>query len=208
MSRTPAYTLVARAALLLGALIASATACGSSQGSPASHRHHHQHAGAGSSGSTGTTDASLTAGSHACATASLAVWLGVGEGGGAAGSTYYPVEFTNVSDATCHLYGYPGVSAYNGRQVGNAAQRNAATTPQTVTLAPGATAHAVLQITDVGNFPPAQCRPVTATAIKVYPPGQLSAAFIPFPWRACSADGPNFLSVEAVQPALGIPGHP
>lgn len=28
----------------------------------------------------------------------------------AAGSLYYPVNFTNTSDAPCTLYGYPGMS--------------------------------------------------------------------------------------------------
>jgi hypothetical protein len=132
----------------------------------------------------------------------------VGEGGAAAGSVYYPIEFTNVSNSPCHLFGYPGISAFNGHQVGDAARRNPAVTPLTVTLAPGASAHAVLQITDVGSFPPNTCKPVTAGEIKVYPPDQLTAAYIPFPLRACSATGPDFLSVEAVQAGIGIPGHP
>jgi hypothetical protein len=35
--------------------------------------------------------------SPSCTTSGLVVWLGVGEGGAAAGSTYYPLEFTNTS---------------------------------------------------------------------------------------------------------------
>jgi len=143
-----------------------------------------------------------------CATSNLAVWLGVGGGGAAAGSTYYPIEFTNVSGTTCDLYGYPGVSAFNGHQVGSPAQRNAAVSPQTVTLAPGATAHAVLQITDVANYPPSTCKPATADSIKVYPPDQFDAAYIPYALRACAATGVKWMSVEAVQPGIGIPGHP
>jgi Domain of unknown function (DUF4232) len=53
-----------------------------------------------------TTQAS----SAPCATSGLEVWLALGAGGGAAGSIYYPVEFTNVTGHTCHLFGFPGVS--------------------------------------------------------------------------------------------------
>ena len=43
------------------------------------------------------------AGPAGCLTTELAVSLGPGSG--AAGSTYYPIEFTNASGATCSLYG-------------------------------------------------------------------------------------------------------
>jgi hypothetical protein len=42
-----------------------------------------------------------------CSTADLVVWLGVGEGGATAGSTYYPLELTNVSNRSCRLFGFP-----------------------------------------------------------------------------------------------------
>jgi Protein of unknown function (DUF4232) len=144
---------------------------------------------------------------QACATSGLAVWLGVGEGGAAAGSTYYPMEFTNTSNRRCRLRGFPGVSAIAGGQLGSPAQRNRAHPTHTVTLLPGATAHTVLQITDVGNFSPSQCKPGEASSLRVYPPGQFAAAEIPFSFRACSAKGPTFLSVEPVQPGLGVPGQ-
>jgi hypothetical protein len=61
-----------------------------------------------------------------------------------AGSTYYPLDFTNTSAAACELYGYPGVSfvttpAGTGRQIGVAALRGTAFAKVTVTLAPGQT---------------------------------------------------------------------
>jgi hypothetical protein len=145
---------------------------------------------------------------QACSTSRLEVWLGVGEGGAAAGSTYYPLELTNVSSRGCRLFGFPGVSAVAGRQLGSPAQRNRARPTYKVTLLPGATAHAVLQITDVGNFPSSKCKPAEASALRVYPPGQFSAAEIPFSFRACSAKGPLFLSVQPVQPGVGVPGFP
>jgi hypothetical protein len=146
-----------------------------------------------------------------CATSGLQVWLGLGVGGGAAGSTYYPVEFTNVTGHTCHLFGFPGVSAiYAGHQAGSPARW--VTSPfspeRTVTLGPGATAHTVLQIVDVANFPADRCKPVTATGLKVYPPSQFTATFIPFTFSACSATGTIFMSVQYIQPGVGVPGYP
>jgi hypothetical protein len=141
-----------------------------------------------------------------CATSGLEVWLGVGEGGAAAGSTYYPLEFTNISNRRCRLFGFPGVSAVAGSQLGSAAQRNRAHPTQPVTLLPGASAHTVLQITDVGNFSPSRCKPADSSGLRIYPPGQIAAAEIPFSFRACTAKGPTFLSVEPIQPGIGIPG--
>jgi hypothetical protein len=44
-------------------------------------------------------------------TASLRVWLGLGAGENTADSTYYPLEFTNISGHTVTIRGFPGVSA-------------------------------------------------------------------------------------------------
>jgi len=143
-----------------------------------------------------------------CKTPGLEVWLGVGAGGGQAGSIVYPVEFTNVSGRTCRLDGFPGVSAeVAGRQVGSAAGRDHSLPARTVTLRNGATAHTFVQITDVSAFSPASCKAVTAGGLTVYPPGAFTAAQIPFRFRACSAKGPVFLSVRTVQPKVGIPGR-
>lgn len=141
-----------------------------------------------------------------CSTSDLEVWLGLGEGGGTAGSTYLPLELTNISNHRCRLFGFPGVSAIAAHQLGSPAQRNRARPTYHVSLAPGATAHTVLQFVDVDNFG-SRCKPVTATGLRVYPPDQFSAAEIPFSFRACSAKGPIFLTVEAVQPGVGVPGR-
>ena len=45
-----------------------------------------------------------------------------------------------------------------------------------VTLGRGATAHVLLQIADVANFPPASCGKATAVALRVYPPGDHQVA--------------------------------
>jgi len=144
-----------------------------------------------------------------CMTAGLEVWLGVGGGGGQAGSIAYPLEFTNVSGHACQLFGFPGVSAeVAGNQVGSAARRTHSAPERTVTLRAGATAHTVLQIADVSAFPASTCKPVTADGLRAFAPGAVKASQIPFRFRACSAKGPRFLSVGPVQPRVGVPGHP
>lgn len=119
--------------------------------------------------------------------------------------TRFPVEFTNVSDAACTLSGYPQVSAYRagGAQVGNAAVLDASVTTRRIVLTPGATAHAAV----VDSVPAARCRPVTATGLRVVPPGQSVARFVRHAVTACSAIGheaPVFLRVWAVQAGTGV----
>jgi hypothetical protein len=142
-----------------------------------------------------------------CKTSNLAVWLGLGEGGAAAGSTYYPLELTNVAHRTCSLSGFPGVSAVRSRQLGSPAGRDRARSPRRVTLAPGQTAHVILRIVNVANYPRARCRPVEAFGLRVYPPNARASAEIPFAFRACSRRGPVYLSVRAVERSVGVPGH-
>jgi hypothetical protein len=172
-------------------------------------------AGCGGSSSPNTTTkatkpapaGSNVAMTQTCSSADLVVWLGVGEGGATAGSTYYPLELTNVSNRSCRLFGFPGVSAVSDHQLGSPAQRNRAHPTYRVSLLPGSTAHTVLQIVDVGNFSASKCKPADATGLRVYPPDQTVAAEIPFGFRACSAKGPVFLTVQAIQPGVGIPGR-
>ena len=166
-------------------------------------------AGSTSSGTgTATAPSAPSSTTARCATSALAVWLGVGEGGATAGSTFYPLELTNVSSHACHLFGFPGVSAWRGHQLGSPAQRNHAVPKHTVTLAPGETAHTVVQITDVGNFSASQCKPVLATGLKVIPPNERTALGVPFGFRACSKAGPIYLTVQPVQSGVGVPGYP
>jgi hypothetical protein len=161
------------------------------------------------SAETGTATApSAVASTARCRTSALAVWIGLGEGGATAGSTFYPLELTNVSSHACHLFGFPGVSAFAGHQLGSPAQRNHAVPEHTVTLAPGDTAHTVVQITDVSNFSASQCKPVLATGLKVIPPDERTSLGIPFSFRACSKAGPIFLTIQPIQSGVGVPGYP
>jgi hypothetical protein len=134
----------------------------------------------------------------ACATSGLDVWLDT-QGNGTAGTTFYNLEFTNLSGSSCTLFGFPGVSGVTlgGAQLGSAASRSG--TPHAVTLANGATAKAVLGIVDVGVLPPSQCQPVTAAGLRVFPPGQTSSRRVPFPFGACAKSGPIYLTIQPVQ---------
>ena len=105
----------------------------------------------------------------ACPTRSLGLKLGSGQG--AAGSTFQVIDFTNISNATCTLYGYPGVSLAGGKpvtQIGLAAAESHATARQLVTLSPGAVANAVLQIVHAANFPASKCGLVTADYLQIW----------------------------------------
>jgi len=151
---------------------------------------------AGSSGGSGGGGVGAT---PACTTPELAVRLGT-NGSGAAGSIYYPLNFTNKSGHACTLVGYPGVSAVNGSggQLGSAAGRDTTTPAKTLTLANGATATATLQIADVGNYPTATCQPTNAAGLRVYVPNQTSPVGITFSFSACAKAGPVYLHVTAV----------
>lgn len=135
-----------------------------------------------------------------CATSGLDVWLDT-NGNGAAGSSYYNLELTNLSGHTCTLSGYPGVSAVTlaDHAVGSAASRDGTVTPHVVKLARGASAIAVLRIVDAGNFTPSACHDVTAAGLRVFPPNQAASKVVPFPFPACARTGPAYLSVRAVQ---------
>ncbi len=142
-----------------------------------------------------------------CGTGALTAWLGI-PGDAFAGGVNYQLELSNTSDHTCTLFGFPGVSALGpgGHQLGSAAGRNHADPSRLVTLGRGATAHAVLQITDVGNFPASSCGQTTAVALRVYPPGATRSLQVPFTFRACGKSGPVYLQIRTTVGGAGIPG--
>jgi len=142
-----------------------------------------------------------------CATSALKGRVKTTTAGAAAGSIYYPLDLTNVSGSTCTVFGYPGVSFVTGPSgtlLGRAASRNPAKPAATVTLAPGQVAHATLQVAQAGNYDPAQCKPVTAHWLRIYPPDQTVPLNVRFKAQACSARLPHSigsqLSVTVFQP--------
>ena len=137
-----------------------------------------------------------------CTAAQVEVWVGLGEGGGTAGSIYYPLEFSNIGRHACTMNGFPGISAVGsgGHQVGPSASRNGQH-HGSVTLPHGATAHVILRIVDAG----AVCsKPVGAVALKVFPPGATGADSVPFSFDACAHRG--VLVTGPVRAGVGIPG--
>jgi hypothetical protein len=152
------------------------------------------------------TTSPTPAGPPPCPTSALKASMGAGNG--AAGSTYYPLEFTNVSSAACTLFGYPGVSfvtGTGGSQIGRAASRNPAVTSKLVTIAAGSTAHATLQVVNAMNYPGADCHLVTAHTIKIFPPNQTAPIYLGFTAPACAshAKSVHILAVQAVQSGDG-----
>lgn len=163
--------------------------------------------GSGSGSSSGTA---AQAGLPACATPGLRGSIPA-IGDAASGHTYYPLDLTNDSSRSCTLYGYPGVSFVSsaaGGQIGAAATRD---TPgqlgdkaaQTVTLRPGQTAHAVLELLTAGVYSPSACGLVFAHWLRVYPPGETAPLYLNFTAQTCSK-GHNLLTVGPVQ-AVGAP---
>lgn len=142
-----------------------------------------------------------------CATSALKAAVNTAKPGAAAGSIYYPLDLTNISGSTCTVFGYPGVSFVTGPSgtlIGRAATRNPVKPATTVTLAPGQVAHATLQVAQAGNYDPAQCKPVTAHWLRIFPPDQTAPLFVSFTTTACSARLPHSvgsqLAVSVFQP--------
>jgi hypothetical protein len=140
-----------------------------------------------------------------CHTDELRVTVENSPGGGAAGSVYYWLVFTNTSARTCTLYGFPGVSyvtGSDGQQVNDPARRSAASTSTLVSLDPGHAAYAQLQTGHPEMFPDT-CKPVTVAGYRVYPPDETAAIFVPAPSQECSTSGVNVMSVYPMAPLPG-----
>ena len=133
------------------------------------------------------------------------MWVAADQGNGAAGTIFYPLEFTNLSAHSCSLHGFAGVSAIDrdGHQLGSPAGWDSGTST-TVILAPGATAHAVLAYHDavLGQSP--GCHSVsTASELRVYPPDQRTATDAFFDLQVCTHAGPIYMDVGPILPGAG-----
>jgi hypothetical protein len=167
--------------------------------------------GAGSSGSSGAvlaadTSRAAPAAVRACTADDLGVWLAVAQLDGAAGSVYYPLQFTNLSRHACAMRGFAGVSAVdrNLHQLGSPAGRAHVVPVRTVVLAPGRTAHAVLRYGDVTVSTAPGCHPTFRTfELRVYPPGQYHATYAAFDFEVCSHAGPVYMDIGPIQAGVG-----
>jgi hypothetical protein len=147
----------------------------------------------------GSATTTTPAGPGPCQSSALKVTLGHGDA--AAGTTYYEILLTNVSSATCTLYGFPGVS-FTGEtysvQVGPAATRSSSSHPTLVTLASGAVASAEIAVVDAQNYSAGACGLTTASGILVYPPNLTASVGLPFNGYTCVNKKHPVLSVDAV----------
>ena len=55
-----------------------------------------------------------------------------------------------------------------------------------MTLSPGSVASTQVRIPDVTVYPTSVCRPTTGALIKVYPPNQTAAAYVPTTSKVCT----------------------
>ncbi len=96
-------------------------------------------------------------------------WIGIGADGASAGHHAYVLEFSNTGKGTCTIAGSPRVIALDahGKQVGHAA--TPAPGGKTVTLRPGATAHAQLIVTNASIV--CGTHVVPSSSLLVTPPG-------------------------------------
>ncbi len=200
----------AAAAALAGVALASAACSGGQPVTPAAQASGTPAASSSSAPATPTpagpptpTGTPTPAGPPPCPTSALQVSMG--QGNGAAGSTYYPLDFTNASGDACTLFGYPGVSfvtGVGGAQIGRAASRNPALASEPVTIPAGGVAHSSLQVVNAENFPNAICHRVRAHWLKIYPPNQTAPLYVSFTAPACArrARQVGILAVEAVRP--------
>jgi Protein of unknown function (DUF4232) len=131
----------------------------------------------------------------------------VGLAQGTAGSIYQVIYFTNLSNAPCTLYGYPGVALAAGsstvNQVGAAASRTSATAAALVTLDAGHSANATLRIVEAGNYPSGTCKPAATTFLQLFPPGQTTPIYLAYKSTGCSSSSVNLLSVGVLTAGTG-----
>ena len=179
-------------------VMAGVAACGSAGGQ----------AGSSAGGGAGAGSGKAAA---ACAPSSLRVTVDAAAAGSAAGSTFYPIDFTNGSGASCRLDGYPDAwfATSAGHRIGSAASRDRAVIARPVALRPGATAHAWLQVTAAANYPAKACRPVTAHWLRIRVPGSAAVRAIRHAFPACAAamHGRGILTVQPVAPGRGRRGE-
>ena len=209
-------TLVAAATLAAGcASSGSGTSASSSASSVPSTSPSGGTTGSGTSAAsspatTPTSKSSAATGLAACNTANLSVSLVSNMGGGAAGSTYVPIQFVNTSGTACAMYGFPGVSfvtGQNGSQIGAPAQRSTNSGKVTVTLAAHATAHAWLQIAEAGNYPASSCHVANANWLKIYPPGNTAAAYVSHAFQTCSSAKVVTMTIDPVRTGAAVQGQ-
>ena len=119
---------------------------------------------------------------------------------GAAGTIYQVIVLTNTSNATCTLYGYPGVSfvtGVGGAQVGLPATKDPVVTKALVTLAPNAQAAFLLGVHDVGAIP--TCKVTNVDWLRIYPPGDYDSISVQDKTQSCANSNLSIMTVSPVR---------
>ncbi len=149
-----------------------------------------------------TTPSVAQSGPAGCLASGLRAQLGVSQG--TAGTIYQVIVLTNTSNATCTLYGYPGVSfvtGVGGSQIGKPASKNPVVPKALVTLAPGAKADVLLAVHDAGAIP--GCKIMTAKWLRIYPPGDYGSIYVQYNSMACANRLKSIMSVSPVRVGAG-----
>ena len=121
-------------------------------------------------------------------------------GGDAAMSHVYGrIVLRNVSDETCFVKGYGGLSYVgggNGTQVGAPADRTPSPTPKTV-LAPGDKVRSAVAETSYAPYPRRKCQPTEVDGFRVYAPDETRSFFIEHPTTGCANPAIHLLEHKA-----------
>ena len=140
-----------------------------------------------------------------CAASQLTAWIGLPPTG-AAGTTTYQLELSNISHRSCTLQGFPGVSAIGRHgQLGHAAVRNHSHKSRLITLHPRGTAHVELGITSTSGSAPGTCGAVKAEGLKVFPPNDRRALRVDFAFETCRDRSAKDLGISTTIRGTGIP---
>jgi hypothetical protein len=208
---TPSLTVASRlfaAATLTGAC-GVLTACGSTAAPGAAPTKTVTIQASASSSTADATPAAASSSSSAaapgpsgCLASGLQAALGVSQG--TAGTIYQVIVLTNTSNATCTLYGYPGVSfvtGAGGSQVGAPASKNPVVAKALVTLAAGAKADVLLAVHDAGAI--ANCKITSVNWLRIYPPGDYGSIYVQYKTQACANPSQSIMSVTPVRVGAG-----
>ncbi|GAA1927830.1 DUF4232 domain-containing protein [Nocardioides hwasunensis] len=114
----------------------------------------------------------------------------------ATGHRFGVIRLRNVSDRTCVVQGYGGLSYVgggDGTQVGAAADRDPGQARRVV-LQPGERARSEISETVAQNYPRARCRPTPVDGFRVYVPDSTRSQFVARPTTGCRNDAVHLLS--------------
>lgn len=147
---------------------------------------------------TGQAPSSM-AGVAVCDYDQLYIEAAVAPGGGAAGSRYINLTFTNTGSAPCSIGGYPAVHYVNsaGQQIGASAANATDLSSSGGVLATGESLTAILREIRAGLYAD-RCQSVAATGYSIQAPGASQALVLNFASEACSNTDITQLTVGAV----------